>query len=455
MLSQNLPISEGFDLSQCVRLTNTSLGHIDRMNNIKVLRLDHCSLVTDAGLKSLRTIFSKLQVFSVEGMALISDDGFRAIAEKCTNLQQVNVNKCPNITHETLAVLARRNPYLNTLAMAGTSVGDEAFSLICSAMQDSGCGKTMINMNISQCRELTDLGVTCMAEVCPNLQKLNMSGLCRVSDIGVRSVCANCWFLQHLNVEDIFLLKDDAFWFSATYDGRRAANDNMLVSMQYLNMTDCSNLTDRGIEGLAERCRKMDILILQGCDKITDTSLRHIADAAMCTSAATPMSDTIHTLSLAYSTALTSAGILEFLPHCACLETLDLSGLASIVTDSFVLKMSKACPTLQNLTVQKCLLLTDTTLCSLADNLWLERLDMTGCSKLTDAGVEVLSEACNGLRSVVFRRAKRLTNKSVFALMRNCLGIQKFDVQECPLITKECLDEALVIKPAVSLLHSL
>lgn len=449
-----MAICEGFDLSHCVRLTNSSLGHIDRMNNFKVLSLNYCSLITDAGLLSMRTVHAKLQVLSVEGMVQISDEGFVTIAEKCTNLQQLNVNKCPNITHATLAVLARRNPFLNTLSMSGTSVGDEAFSLICSAMQDSGCGKTMTSVDISQCRELTDLGVSCMAEVCPNLFKLNMSGLCRVSDIGVRSVCANCWFLQHLNVEDIFLLKDDAFWFSATYDGRRAANDNMLVSLQYLNMTDCSNLTDRGIEGLAERCRKMDILILQGCDKITDTSLRHIADPAICTSSATPMSDTIHTLSLAYSTAITSAGILAFLPHCACLESLDLSGLASIVTDSFVQKMSKACPTLQNLTLQKCLLLTDATLCSLADNLWLEQLDMTGCGKVTDGGVEVLVEACIGLRVLVLRKAKKLTNRSVFAIMRNCSGIRKIDVQECPLILKECIDEAREAKPAMSLMYS-
>jgi hypothetical protein len=54
--------------------------------------------------------------------------------------------------------------------------------------------------------------------------------------------------------------------------------------------------------------------------------------------------------------------------------------------------------------LQKCLLLTDAALCSLADNLWLEQLDVTGCHKMTDAGFEVLSEACSGLRVVVARK---------------------------------------------------
>jgi F-box/leucine-rich repeat protein 14 len=451
-MSQNLPISEGFDLSHCELLTNTALAHIDRMNNIKVLSLNYCSRITDAGLMAIRTLYGKLQVLALEGLVQISDDGLAQIAEKCTQLQQVNVSKCPNITHATLAAIARRNPYLNTLGMAGTSVGDEAISLICSAMQDSGCGKVLTSLDISGCRDLTDLGVNCMAEVCPALLRLNMSGLSRVSDVGVRSVCANCWHLQYLNVEDIFLLRDDAFWFSATYDGRRAANENMLVSLQTLNMTDCSNLTDRGIEGLAERCRRMDVLILQGCDKITDTSLRQIADAAICTSSSTPMSDTIHTLNLSYCTAITGAGILALLPVCACLEDLNLSGLASIVNDAFVLSFSKCCPTLQRLTLQKCLLLSDAALCTLADNLWLEHLDVTGCSKLTDAGVEVLSEACNGLRTIVLRRAKKLTNRSLLALMRNCKGIQRVDLQECPLLTTACAEEAREIKAATAVL---
>lgn len=451
-MSQSLPISEGFDLSNCAGLTNASLAHIDRMNNIKVLCLNNCPLINNSGIKSIRTLFGKLQVISLEGLVNVSDEGLLPIAEKCVNLQQVNVSKCPNVSHEALVKIARNNPFLNTLGLSGTRVGDEAFSLICSAMQDSGCGKCMTSMDISHCKELTDLGVNCMAEVCSGLLKLNMSGLCRVSDVGVRAVCANCWNLQYLNVEDIFLMRDDAFWFSATYDGRRAANENMLVSLQTINMTDCSNLTDKGMEGLAERCRKIDVLILRGCDKLTDLSLRHLSDSAICTAASTPMCDTIHTLDLSYCTGISGPGILSLLSACACLEDLNLSGLASIVNDAFVQTFSKSCPTLQRLTLQKCLLLSDAALCSLADNLWLEHLDLTGCNKFTDAGVEVLSEACNGLRSIALRKAKKLTNRSLFALTRNCKGILKVDLTECPLITPACAMEARVTKPAIKLL---
>lgn len=451
-MSQNLPMSEGFDLSHCGQLTNVSLSHIDHMNNIKVLCLNHCSKITDAGLLGIRTLFGKLQVLGLEGLTSLSDEGLMPVAEKCVNLQTVNVSKCPNISHVTLVPIARRNPQLNSLSMAGTSVDDEAMSLICAAMQDSGCGKSMTALDISNCRDLTDLGVSCVAEVCSALTRLSMSGLCRVSDVGVRSVCANCWHLEYLNVEDVFLLKDNAFWFSATFDGRRAANENMLVSLQTLVLSDCSNLTDHGIEGLAERCRKLDTLVLQGCDKLTDAALRYLADPNICTASSTAMCDAIRTLNLSFCTGITGPGVQTLLSACACLEELNLSGLATIVTDSFVLAFTKCCPTLQKLVLQKCLLLTDAALCAMADNLWLELLDVTGCTKLTDAGVEVLSEACSGLRSVTLRRAKRLTDKALFALMRNCKGLLRVDLQECPLITAACAAEAREAKPVMLLL---
>ena len=56
------------------------------------------------------------------------------------------------------------------------------------------------------------------------------------------------------------------------------------------------------------------------------------------------------------------------------------------------------------------------------------------------------------MRTIVLRRSKRLTNKTVFAIMRNCKGIQRVDVQDCPLIAKESVQEAKMIKPAVVVL---
>ncbi|KAJ1428375.1 hypothetical protein B484DRAFT_419428 [Ochromonadaceae sp. CCMP2298] len=455
VMAQNLSICEGFDLSHCPQLTNATLQHVDRMSSVKVLCLDYCHLITDDGFRSLRQLHAKLTVLSIEGLSLISDEGFGALTDKCTQLQQVNVNKCPNVSHETIRKLVKQNPRLSSLKMSSARITDEALSLIAAGMVQSGCGAGMLYLDISMCADLTDLGVICIAETCPALLSLNMRGLSRVSDLGTRSVCSNCWHLQHLDLEDVFLLRDDAFWFSPLYDGRQAANENMLMSLSTLTLTDCSNLTDRGVQGLAERCRKLDALVLRGCDKITDQALQYMSNPTQSTASAVAMCDSIHRLNLAYATGLTGLGIMGLLSACSCLEDLDLSGLAPTVTDAFVQTLSRACPTLQRLAMQKCLLLTDAALCSLADNLWLERLDVSGCHKMTDAGFEVLSEACSGLRCLVARKVKRLGNRTLFSLLRNCQGLQRVEVQDCPLVTRAAVDEVSGIKAKLVLEHSL
>lgn len=71
---------------------------------------------------------------------------------------------------------------------------------------------------------------------------------------------------------------------------------------------------------------------------------------------------------------------------------------------------------------------------------------------MTDSGIEVLTEACNGLRALTLRRCKKLTNRAVFAIMRNCRGIQRVDMTECALVAKESIAEAKALKPSVAML---
>ena len=391
MLTQSLSLSEGIDLTNCTRLTDTALLHIDHMKNIKLLNLSNCSALTDRGLRSILSLYKRLQTLSIEGLTLVSDEGLSPVVKYCKNLRSFNVNKCPSITSDVIIDIVKNNRSLNTLLLSGTRIDDRSLTSLCAIMIE-GCGAEMVHMDLSLCRDITDIGIVCLSETCSNLKKLNLSGLNRISDIGVRSICANCWYLHDLNVEDIFLLKDNAFFFNPVEDGRRDANEKMLVSLRLLNLTDCTNLTDTGLEGLSERCRQIDSLILRGCERITDSALRIMSDPSSCTMADIPMCDSFRLLNISYCTGLTSKGILMFLPHCCCLEELNLSGLASTVTDSFIQQLSFCCRTLQKLILQKCFLITDASLCSMADNLWLELLDISGCHKCTDAGVEVLSE---------------------------------------------------------------
>ena len=57
-----------------------------------------------------------------------------------------------------------------------------------------------------------------------------------------------------------------------------------------------------------------------------------------------------------------------------------------LLTDDAVLHIALNCSHVQTLGLSHCKRLTDRSICTLADYLWLEDLDMAGCSRLTDDG---------------------------------------------------------------------
>jgi hypothetical protein len=91
--------------------------------------------------------------------------------------------------------------------------------------------------------------------------------------------------------------------------------------------------------------------------------------------------------------------------------------------------------------MEKCVFISDAALCSIADYLWLEYLDITGCRRVTDDGIEVVTVVCNGIFSLLLSGVHRLTSRSINSISRNCTVIQELEVQRCPLLQEKALDD--------------
>ena len=322
--------------------------------------------------------------------------------------------------------------------VAATRLTDSSFTLIASTFSRTN----MTSVDISFCRDVTDNAIVTLAESCPALKHLNICGLSRVADRGVQSVCSNCWLLETLNLEDVFLFDDSAFWYSSQRDGRLLAEERMLTALRTINLRDCVCMTDYGIKGLAERCRAVVSLVLRGCDKVTDNGLRSMTRTMMeRTNHKNPFCDTLRLLDLSFCCSIT-AGCLsqELLPLCADLQEAHFSGIVSI-DDQFVRLLCESCRSVQSLSLQKCIQVTDAALCWMADFLWLESLDLSGCYRVTDDGMDVLTLACTGLQHIHLRRCAKITGRGVTAIGRNLqgLGLLTLDVRDCPRVTPEAI----------------
>ncbi|CAE7792147.1 FBXL2 [Symbiodinium microadriaticum] len=286
------------------------------------------------------------------------------------------------------------------------------------------------------------------------MSSLNICGLSSVTDIGTTAICANCWKMAHLNLEDVYLLADRSFFFDRVADGRVAADENMLSSLVTLIVKDCVHISDQALVGLQKRCGKIEVLNLQGCHKLTDKGLAAMYECFDDdgTNSMFPMCDSFRTLVLSSCINLTANGLATLFERCGVLENLDLSGITA-VTDSLIADLCRACPTVQRLALRRCVAITDTAICTMASELWLEHLDISYCSKLTDCAIEVLSMACNGLVSLTAVRVRRLTNKAINMLLRNCRLLKKVDLRECESINWKLLDEFSNGYPGVNITH--
>ncbi len=439
----------GFDLCNCTLLTNTSLQSITRLKLLKILSLENCSLVDDNGIKLLVELTETLESLSFSGLHRITDAGLFPIATQCRKLKLLNVNNCPEVTHHILQVFAKNNGWLETLCAAGTYITDEGLSLISVVLSK----KNMTSLDISFCRDVTDFGLITLSEICCNLKFLNLCSLSRVTDVGIQHIISNCWYLEELNMEDIFLLDDKSFWFSSSFDGRPAANENMLKSLKKVNLRECVNITNRAMLGLAERCRSIERLSMSGCEKLDDICLEQMIESYG-SDLHVGLCDSLKYLDLSYCPHISSSGVMKMLPFCGCLEELNVSGMIT-VNDLFIQQLCTSCRTIQRLIMQRCVLITDAALCSMADHLWIEKLDISGCGRISDDGIEVLTASCNGMLELSLRRLSRLTSRSIYAMIRNCLCLEKIDIQDCSGISSSlCLTELEEKNPAIKIINS-
>lgn len=474
--------SVGFDFSHCPLLTVNSVRSLTRIQNLRILNLDYGTLIDDIALAlltqpmvnvnnnggggtiapftptkpgmsgkaplSLDTptkpqkqeemtsicIAAALEVLSLAGLAKITDEGLKKVAANTGCLKVLNVNHCSQLTSDVLVAFAKVNKRMHTLKLSTLQIDDAGLNDVCLNLS----ADFMTNVDLSFCREITDFGLITLSEVCPKLKTLNICSMSRVTDLGVARLLTNCWFLEDLNLEDIFLLDDKAFWFNSAFDGRPAANELMLKSLITLNLKDCVHLSDHGVIGLSERCRKIENLTLSGCEKITNTGLISMQQnvgyqISMC--------DSLKTLDLSYCAGITATeGILQLLPSCACLEYLNVSGITS-VDDAFIHQLCLVCKTIQGLVLQKCVQITNLSLCSISDFLWIETLDITNCSKITDEGIEVLSTSCTGLLNFHLRRLNKVTARGLNAISRNCNILEVIDVRDCLNVTEQAVKD--------------
>lgn len=218
---------------------------------------------------------------------------------------------------------------------------------------------------------------------------------------------------------------------------------NMMINIEYLNVTNCDLLNDEFCYHLSYKCFRIKYLILRGCSNITDVGISYFYSSPNITNNINNnsfMSSTnnffsenknesninpsfcsslIH-IDLSFLTSLTAKNVLNFLRFCVNLESLELTGLATIVTDEF---MNYLCQ-FNSKKIKKLVLnhnkqLNNLSLFYISKYFAsLEHLEIVDCPKINNNGLEIFSKENKTLKYLNILRLPLITKKSIYFIKK-------------------------------------
>lgn len=158
--------------------------------------------------------------------------------------------------------LSQNNPFLNTLEVSGcrnfTDLGFQALGKNCKYLE---------RMDLEECNQITDLTLAHLATGCPSLEKL-------VPIINTKRNEESCKILSFFV---LFVLQTLSHCELITDDGIRqlAAGSCAAESLSVLELDNCPLITDRTLEHLVS-CHNLQRIELFDCQMITRAAIRKL-----------------------------------------------------------------------------------------------------------------------------------------------------------------------------------
>lgn len=192
---------------------------------VRWLKLDACSNLTDAGVKTISMACGKrlelislyccprlstssalalsircpsLTSISFSGDKQVEAAGILALASRCRKLRELNLTRLPLVDDTALETLAQNNPDLRTLRLyADSQLGDASLLKVaqrCASLHTLDC---------TGLRSLSDSTVVALGEHCHELRELLLTWVVNVTDAGACAIARGCRRLRTLSLHGI------------------------------------------------------------------------------------------------------------------------------------------------------------------------------------------------------------------------------------------------------------
>ena len=212
--------------------------------------------------RSDRTLDNQITDETFAGVGVLFTENMDLINRGFSGLSGTNFNASNGLDR---AIFVRKQSWspLTLIDLSNCrSISDAGVSAIAQ-----GCPQ-LTSIDLSNNDIISDVGVSAIAKGCPLLTSIDLFGCLGISDFGVSALARGCYYLRLIelgcldNISDISLL--------AIAEG--------CPYLAVVNLHYCRLVSDAGVLAIAQGCRKLTYINLIDCHSVSDVSLLAIAE---------------------------------------------------------------------------------------------------------------------------------------------------------------------------------
>ncbi|KAI0145103.1 RNI-like protein [Xylariaceae sp. FL1272] len=301
--------------SLAAEVNDGSVIPLSVLTRVERLTLTNCADMTDLGLQPLVQNSPHLLALDISGDRNITEVSINTIADHCRKLQGLNVSGCKQISNDSLVRLGENCRYIKRL-------------------------------KLNECTDLNDAAVLSFANNCPNILEIDLHQCINVGGEPVTALLSKQQSLRELRLAGCDRIDDGAFLSlppARTYD-----------NLRILDLTSCTQLTDRAVEKIIDAAPRLRNLVLAKCSAITDAAVHSIAR----------LGKNLHYVHLGHCRNITDDAVKHLVRACNRIRYIDL-GCCTHLTDESVTLLA-ALPKLKRIGLVKCNNITDESMFALA-----------------------------------------------------------------------------------------
>lgn len=270
----------------------------------------------------------------------------------------------------------------------------------------------------------------------------------KINNHTLQELSRQCTKLKKVELRRCLDIGEKGFWWLLKHCSRIEhfdCSENVRITGQCLHLLNphchtvmvnqCSNLSDKGIERLTDKCPGVKILGISKCFQLTGASISRISQA--CTS--------LEKLYLAGDYPSVSSESLCHLGSLSSLQYLQMKDNLN-VSDEVLSRLSKGCQNLKFLDISGCFKeVSSEGILHLAGCFALEDLNISYIDKAADDGLAALAMKST-LKRLVARGCPEISDLGLVSLANHCLTLAELDVSGCEEVTEAGAKEFVRIR---------